>query len=83
MSDTQMGGTVEPTAEQIKFGELVAYLRNMAGSVPPTDAPAYRYSALAFESVADYIEAILHGNFDSLPWGVAENLHSGRGRIDG
>lgn len=51
-----------------KLRELVDYLRHAASAVgPPTDG------SVAFEAVADYVDLIIHGDYDALPWGVDES----------
>ncbi len=48
-----------------KMRELVDYLRTAAGTVPTP-----LIVGNAFIQVADYVDAIVRGEFESLPWGV-------------
>ena len=64
--------------ERAKFAELIGYLRMVAGTVPTTTE-----AGEAFMAASDYIDMILRGDYDMLPWGVDEVPQLGRGSDDG
>lgn len=53
-----------------KLRELVSHLQETAGMVPPTAEGAFRYTGHAFDAAAEYVQYIIDGEFDRLPWGA-------------
>lgn len=56
-----------------KLWELVDYFHTVTGMVHPEGDPS---GSQAFEAAADYVQYIIDGEFDRLPWGVEKAVES-------